>query len=74
MVDCVGLQGTLDLVGHDGLVCTPEGGVSCWHRAARTLTLRLTLELPEDTRLWAALQQVSGGTCGGDASTMWRRL
>jgi hypothetical protein len=27
--------------------------------------LKVNPELPEDTRLWAALQNVSGGTWGG---------
>ncbi len=73
VVDCVGLQGTLDLVGHDGVACTPEGGVSCWHRAARTLTLRLTLNCLK-TRGCGRPYSRSAVARGGDASTMWRRL
>ena len=37
----------------------------CWRRARRTRTWRRTRQLPDDTRLWAALQQASGGTWGG---------
>jgi hypothetical protein len=36
---------------------------SCWlHETYHLISRRI---LPADTRLWAALQQVSGGTWGG---------
>lgn len=65
VVDCVGLQGTLDLVGHDGVACTPDGGSVVLASRSAHPDLAPDPELPEDTRLWAALQQVSGGTWGG---------
>ncbi len=65
VVDCVNLEGRLDLVGTAGQRCEPQ-------EAARILAARkphpnLATDpgLPEDTRLWAALQQLSGGTWGG---------
>ena len=41
------------------------GGARCWRRARRTRSCAPHGELPDDTRLWAALQQASGGTWGG---------
>ncbi len=77
VVDCVGLQGTLDLVGHDGVACTPEGGSVVLASRRAHPDLAPDPELPEDTRLWAALQQVSGGTWGGcvyDVATIVKRM
>ncbi len=77
VVDCVGLQGTLDLVGHDGVACTPEGGSVVLASRSAHPDLAPDPELPEDTRLWAALQQVSGGTWGGcvyDVATIVKRM
>lgn len=65
VIDCANLVGTVDLVGADGRALTPAEG-------ARLLASRLPHpdlapdpNLPDDTRLWAALQQASGGTWGG---------
>ncbi len=65
IVDRVNLAGTIDLVGSGGVEFGPEEG-------ARVLVLRdphpelsPDPELPDDTRLWAALQAVGGGTWGG---------
>lgn len=77
VVDCVGLQGTLDLVGHDGVACTPDGGSVVLASRSAHPDLAPDPELPEDTRLWAALQQVSGGTWGGcvyDVATIVKRM
>jgi putative YjhG/YagF family dehydratase len=59
------LSGTINLVGIKGEPCTPEA-------CARELAvrdphpaLRAHESLPVDTRLWAALQRVSGGTWAG---------
>ncbi len=65
VVDRINLEGSLDLVGADGL----EFGAD---QAARVLAERLPHpllspdpDLPDDTRLWAALQAVGGCTWGG---------
>ena len=42
-----------------------RGAPSCWRRGRRTRASRRTRKLPDDTRLWAALQRASGGTWGG---------
>ncbi len=65
MVDRNALVGTVDLVGEGTTVYGPEEGSRVL--AARPLRADLAPHpaLPADTRLWAALQQTSGGTWGG---------
>lgn len=65
VVDCAGLQGTVDLVGHSDVTCTPDEGSAVLASRGAHPDLAPDPELPEDTRLWAALQQISGGTWGG---------
>ena len=43
----------------------PTKARSVWRIAHRTPTYAADPRLPTDTRLWAALQRVSGGTWGG---------
>jgi hypothetical protein len=65
VVDRVNLEGSVNLIGHGAdLFGAAEG--------ERVLSARLMRPdlvpdpaLPAETRLWAALQQVSGGTWGG---------
>jgi len=65
VVDTVNLRGSVDLVGHGD----DEFGASEGERRLSARELRSDLaeedELPDDTRLWAALQDVGGGTWGG---------
>jgi dihydroxyacid dehydratase/phosphogluconate dehydratase len=65
VVDRVGLHGSVNLVGEDGVVLGVEAGSAIL--AGRSLRADLAADphLPDDTRLWAALQDVSGGTWGG---------
>ena len=77
VVDRVGLTGSIDFVGEDGEALTPEEGAR--RLATRTPHPDLAPDpnLPDDTRLWAALQQASGGTWGGcvyDAAMVGERL
>jgi putative dehydratase, YjhG/YagF family len=65
IVDRNNLVGSVDLVGEGDTIYGPEEG-------ARVLAARESREdlsphpaLPDDTRLWAALQQAGGGTWGG---------
>ncbi|HEV7925787.1 MAG TPA: YjhG/YagF family D-xylonate dehydratase [Verrucomicrobiae bacterium] len=64
-IDCHRLEGTVDLVAEEDGRITPEAG----DRVLAGRTLRPDLAphaaLPQDTRLWAALQSVSGGTWAG---------
>jgi putative YjhG/YagF family dehydratase len=77
VIDRVKLEGTVNFVGDVGPVVGAEGG-------ARILAARPSREdlaadpcLPDDTRLWAALQDASGGAWGGsvfDVDTILRVL
>jgi dihydroxyacid dehydratase/phosphogluconate dehydratase len=60
-VDRRRLEGSVNLVGPSGV---EEGTRILAERAARA-DLAPDPALPDDTRLWAALQDVSGGTWGG---------
>ena len=63
-IDCVKLEGSVNLVGNRGNGGAEEGSRIL---AARPLRSDLAPDpaLPPETRLWAALQDVSGGTWGG---------
>jgi putative YjhG/YagF family dehydratase len=65
VVDRVRLEGSIDLVGTEGVELGAEEGSRLL--AARTPHPHLSPdpELPDDVRLWAALQAVGGGTWGG---------
>jgi len=54
IIDRMNLSGTINLIGEDNLDSRPPHP-----------DLRLNPDLPEDTRLWALLQNISGGTWGG---------
>ncbi len=64
-VDRVRLTGRVDMVGAADHELTAEAGASLL--AARTPhpDLRPDPDLPDETRLWAALQRLGGGTWGG---------
>ena len=65
IVDRVNLSGRIDLIGEDGRQFdTDEGGRILAARPPHA-ELKPNPHLPLDTRLWAALQNVSGGTWGG---------
>jgi len=64
-VDCINLEGEIDLVGDGYREFTPSEAVQVlWERQPH-LNLAANPALPDDTRLWAALQNVSGGIWGG---------
>jgi putative YjhG/YagF family dehydratase len=65
VVDRHRLEGSVDLVGHDGRDYGPEEGARVLATRPPRPDLAPDPELPDDTRLWAALQQVGGGTWGG---------
>ena len=64
-VDRNRLEGRIDLVGHGDQTFGVEAGTQIL--AERSLRPDLAPDdlLPDDTRLWAALQSVGGGTWGG---------
>lgn len=65
IVDRNKLEGSIDLVGHGGQIFgTAEGERVLAQRKLRP-DLSSDPQIPDDTRLWAALQNASGGTWGG---------
>ncbi|MFC1715396.1 YjhG/YagF family D-xylonate dehydratase [Candidatus Poribacteria bacterium] len=59
------LEGTIDLVVHDDTVFGSEAGTRVLAERPMRPDLSADENLPEDTKLWAALQSVSGGVWGG---------
>jgi putative YjhG/YagF family dehydratase len=64
-IDCRELSGQIDFAGADGELCSPEQGEHILAGRPPHPGLQRDPELPEATRLWAALQNASGGTWGG---------
>jgi putative YjhG/YagF family dehydratase len=58
-------EGSIDLVGEGGRRFTPEEGAQILCRRASRPDLAPNAALPDDTRLWAALQSVGGGAWSG---------
>jgi putative YjhG/YagF family dehydratase len=65
IVDTVNLTGSLDLVGHDGQRYSPAEGAAVLAARPPHPEMGPDPRLPADTRLWAALQNASGGAWGG---------
>jgi len=70
--------GTVDFIGEDGGVrLSPAEGAALLVQRPTRDDLKPNEALPADTRLWAALQAISGGTWGGcvyDADAILSRL
>ena len=64
-IDLNQLSGTVDFIGAGEQCVTPEEGAVILSGRNSQGTLAPHPELPDDTRLWAALQDASGGTWGG---------
>ncbi len=65
LIDRNRLEGSIDLIGEgDRQFGAEEGARVLTSRAPRS-DLHADPDLPDDTRLWAALQRVGGGTWGG---------
>jgi len=65
VVDRLRLEGSVDLVGADGTTFGAEEGTRVLASRAPRPDLAPDPKLPDDTRLWAALQQAGGGAWGG---------
>lgn len=65
VIDRNKLEGSIDLVGRDGKIFGPLEGVQILAASPPRDDLSPHPDLPEDTRLWAALQQTGGGAWGG---------
>jgi len=77
VIDRVRLEGSVDLVGENGSVVAPEEGAPLLAMRTPRPDLHPDPDLPADTKLWAMLQAVSGGTLGGcvyDAEAIAKRL
>jgi len=65
VVDCRNLTGSVDFVGDERQRLDPAAAAAVLARRAPRDDLAPDAALPDDTRLWAALQATSGGTWGG---------
>jgi putative YjhG/YagF family dehydratase len=64
-IDRVKLEGTVDFVGDSKKLVSPDEGARILSQRPPHERLAPNAALPDDTRLWAALQQLGGGTWGG---------
>jgi putative YjhG/YagF family dehydratase len=65
IIDRVRLEGSLDFVGAGGIELGPDEAARMLAERSSHPMLSADADLPDDTRLWAALQTASGGTWGG---------
>jgi putative YjhG/YagF family dehydratase len=65
IVDCNELTGSLNFIGEAGAPLSPEEGARVLSEREPTVELKPDDDLPDETRLWALLQQAGGGTWGG---------
>ena len=65
VIDRTALTGSVNLVGADGAELPPERCAALLAEREPHPDLTVHPELPDDTRLWAALQRASGGTWAG---------
>ncbi|MCA9079113.1 MAG: YjhG/YagF family D-xylonate dehydratase [Planctomycetaceae bacterium] len=64
-IDTLGLSGSIHFVGTPAAPLTPEQGAEELRQRTASIPLQPDADLPPDTRLWALLQQLGGGTWGG---------
>ena len=75
VIDTRTLEGSLNFVGEAGVESGAEKGTRILEQRGPRPDLAADAALPDDTRIWAALQDVSGGAWGGsvyDAETILR--
>jgi putative YjhG/YagF family dehydratase len=65
LIDPKRAEGTVDLVGEGSRSLSQEEGAKVLEQRAPRPDLAPNASLPDDTRLWAALQLASGGTWAG---------
>jgi dihydroxyacid dehydratase/phosphogluconate dehydratase len=65
VIDRVRLEGSINFVGTPDEPCDAATGALVLATRPSRDDLAPDPDLPDDTRLWAALQRVSGGTWGG---------
>ncbi|MFT4589002.1 MAG: putative YjhG/YagF family dehydratase [Candidatus Binatia bacterium] len=64
-IDCHANTGSADFVGEGGREFNAEEGAAILAARPSRADMAPNPQLPDDTRLWAALQRLSGGTWGG---------
>lgn len=74
VIDRDNLEGNVNLVGENGRLFGAEEGARVLAGRASRADLAPDAALPAETRLWAALQDVSGGTWGGSVYDVDRIL
>jgi putative YjhG/YagF family dehydratase len=77
VIDRVNLEGSVNFVGENGVSVGPDAGGRILAARQPRSDLAPDPNLPDDTRLWAALQAASGGPWGGsvyDVDAILRRL
>jgi putative YjhG/YagF family dehydratase len=65
VIDTRTLEGSLNFIGESGIEVGAEEGSRILERRGPRPDLAADPALPDDTRIWAALQDVSGGAWGG---------
>ena len=65
VIDRLELTGSINFVGRDDRRFSPEDGAKILAERTPTTKLKPDPELPNDTKLWALLQNIGGGTWGG---------
>lgn len=65
IIDPIRLSGQIDFIGDSVSQFDPASGAAILEARPPHPDLRPDPDLPADTRLWAALQNISGGTWGG---------
>jgi putative YjhG/YagF family dehydratase len=65
VIDCVQLSGRIDFIGEGDSRFDADDGAQILANRSPHPQLSPNPDLPDDTRLWAALQNISGGTWGG---------
>jgi dihydroxyacid dehydratase/phosphogluconate dehydratase len=65
VIDRVKLEATVDLIGENGEVFDAKEGAKRLAKRPLRTDLASDSQLPDDTKLWAALTQKSGGIWGG---------
>jgi len=77
VIDCVNLTGSMDLIGEGARRFDAKEGARVLAARPPHPDLGPNSNLPDDTRLWAALQNIGGGTWGGcvyDVDEIIKRL
>jgi putative YjhG/YagF family dehydratase len=76
-IDVRNLSGRIDFIGRPEAIVTPEEGARILAERTPAVSLHADDQLPAETRMWALLQQLSGGTWGGcvyDVDALQRAL